>query len=79
MFKNISPDSVRSGRTCPANLGVRSGHETHMPSPVEPGLEFQKFFSITRPFFLTVGQNNFGNKIPFLTTLSFVRLLYTAD
>ena len=23
-FKNISPDSVRSGRTCPANLGVRS-------------------------------------------------------
>ena len=24
MFKNISPDSVRSGRTCPANLGVRS-------------------------------------------------------
>ena len=27
-------------------------------------LEFQKFFSIT--IFLTVGQNNFGNKIPFL-------------
>ena len=26
-------------------------------------LEFQKFFSITRPIFLTVGQNNFGNKI----------------
>ena len=24
MSKNISPDSVRSGRTCPANLGVRS-------------------------------------------------------
>ena len=24
MFQNISPDSVRSGRTCPANLGVRS-------------------------------------------------------
>ena len=24
MFKNISPDSVRSGRTCPANLVVRS-------------------------------------------------------
>ena len=24
MFNNISPDSVRSGRTCPANLGVRS-------------------------------------------------------
>ena len=23
MFKNISPDSVQSGRTCPANLGVR--------------------------------------------------------
>ena len=24
MLKSISPDSVRSGRTCPANLGVRS-------------------------------------------------------
>ena len=24
MFRNISPDSVRSGRTCPANLGVQS-------------------------------------------------------
>ena len=24
MFKNVSPDLVRSGRTCPANLGVRS-------------------------------------------------------
>ena len=27
--------------------------------------QFQKFFSITKQFFLTVGQNNFGNKIPF--------------
>ena len=25
----------------------------------------KKFFSITRTIFLTVGQNNFGNKIPF--------------
>ena len=32
MFKNISPDSVRSGRTCPANLGVRFGQETHAQS-----------------------------------------------
>ena len=24
MYKNISPDSVLCGRTCPANLGVRS-------------------------------------------------------
>ena len=32
MFKNISPDLVRSGRTCP----VLSGQEIHMPSPVEP-------------------------------------------
>ena len=30
--------------------------------------ELQKFFSNTRTFFLTVGQNNFGNKIPFLVT-----------
>ena len=29
-------------------------------------LEFQKFFSITRIFFLTVGENNFCNKIPLL-------------
>ena len=42
-------------------------------------LEFQKFFSIIRTFFLTVGQNNFGSKMPFPTTLSFVRVLYTAD
>ena len=28
------------------------------------GREFVKFFSITRTIFLTVGQNNFGNKIP---------------
>ena len=26
MFKNITPDLTRSGRTCPANLGVRSGN-----------------------------------------------------
>ena len=41
MFKNISPDSVGPAgpvriRSGPANLGVRSGQETHMPSPVEP-------------------------------------------
>ena len=29
-------------------------------------LEFQKFCLITRTFFLTVGQNNFGHKIPFV-------------
>ena len=27
---------------------------------------FQKFFSITRAIFLTLGQNNFGNKIPII-------------
>ena len=27
---------------------------------------FQKFFSVTRTIFLTAGQNDFGNKIPFL-------------
>ena len=38
MLKNISPDTVRSGRTCPGNFEcpVLSGQETHMPSPVEP-------------------------------------------
>ena len=29
-------------------------------------LEFLKFFAITRTFFLTVRQNNFGNKIPYI-------------
>ena len=28
-------------------------------------LECQKFFSITKTIFFTVGHNNFGNKIPF--------------
>ena len=27
--------------------------------------KFQKFFSIIRAIFFTIGQNNFGNKIPF--------------
>ena len=39
------------------------------------GREFQKFFLITRQFFLTVGQNNFGNKIPFLSFLQRFRSL----
>ena len=47
MFKNISPDSVRSGRTCPANLSVRScqvlsGQEAHMPSLVVPYFKVHK-------------------------------------
>ena len=29
--------------------------------------EFSKFLKSLEHFFLTVGQNNFGNKIPFLT------------
>ena len=31
---------------------------------------FKSFFRSLRHFFLTVGQNNFGNKIPFLTSCS---------
>ena len=31
MFRNISPDLVQSGRTCPANLGVPSGN-SYAPS-----------------------------------------------
>ena len=27
----------------------------------------KEMFSITKPFFFTVGQNNFGNKIPFFS------------
>ena len=34
-------------------------------------LEFQKFFPINIIFFLKVGQNNFGNKIPFLFSFHF--------
>ena len=41
MFRNVSPDLVRSGMTRPANLGVRScpvlsGQKAHMPILVEP-------------------------------------------
>ena len=38
MLKSISPDSVRSGRTCPANLGVRScpGRELICPVRLSP-------------------------------------------
>ena len=32
-------------------------------------LEFQKYISINRTFFLTIGQNNFGNKIPNLNEI----------
>ena len=34
MFKNISPDLVRSGRICPANLGVRSRPVRKLICPV---------------------------------------------
>ena len=34
MFKNISSDSVRSGRTCLANLSVRSGPVKKLICPV---------------------------------------------
>ena len=33
------------------------------------GQEFQKFFSTLEQFFLTVGQNNFGNKIPYFSVI----------
>ena len=35
MFEKISPDSVRSGRTCPANLGVRSCPVRKLICPVQ--------------------------------------------
>ena len=38
MFKNISPDSVRSGRTCPENLGVRSFPVRKLICPVRLNL-----------------------------------------
>ena len=34
-------------------------------------LKFLKFFLITRTFFPTVGQNNFGSKVPFLSLEKF--------
>ena len=33
------------------------------------GREFAKFLRSLEQFFLTVGQNNFGNKLPFLTAV----------
>ena len=35
------------------------------------GREFTKILRSLEQFFLTVGQNNFGNKIPFLTNKEF--------
>ena len=44
-FKNISPDSVRSGRTCPANLGVRSCPVRKLICPVRSSPRFLAFNS----------------------------------
>ena len=46
MFKNVSPDSVRSGRTCPANLGVRFCPDRKLICPVwsSPNLEQKCLF-----------------------------------
>ena len=40
MFRNISPDSVRSGRTCPANLDVRSCPVRKLICPVRSSPTF---------------------------------------
>ena len=40
MFNNISLDSVRSGRTCPANLGVRSCPVRKLRCPVRSSPKF---------------------------------------
>ena len=32
--------------------------------PLESNFEYLKFFSINRTFSRSIGQNNFGNKIP---------------
>ena len=42
MSKNISPDSVRSGRTCPANLGVRSCPVRKLICPVRLSPTFER-------------------------------------
>ena len=39
-------------------------------------LEFQIFSQLLQQFFLTVGQNNFGNKIPFLFVHKFQKSLF---
>ena len=61
MFKNISPDSVRSGKFgCP----VLSGQETHMLSPVEPyrianlAKVWQELALLTPMTLMTVEQNS---------------------
>ena len=47
MSRNISPDSVRSGRTCLANLGVRSCPVRKLICPVRwsPNLEYWTYRS----------------------------------
>ena len=46
MFKNISPDSVPCGRTCKANLGVRSYPVRKLICPVRlrPIIRFLSIF-----------------------------------
>ena len=51
MFKNISPDSVLSGKFgCP----VLSSQETHMPSPVEPYKHVTQHPSLLKTFGFSV-------------------------
>ena len=49
MFKDIGPDSVWSGRTCPANLGVRSCPVRKLICPVRssPSLDGARDASIS--------------------------------
>ena len=55
MFENISLDSVRSSRTCPANLGVRSCPVRKLICPVRLSPSFtDKFIDNFRDNFWTV-------------------------
>ena len=54
-IRNISPDLVRSGRTCLANLGVRSGPVRKLICPVQLSPSFRdKFIDNFRDNFCTV-------------------------
>ena len=60
MFKNISPDSVQSSRTCPANLGVRSCPV--LSGPVQSGNKYAQF---VQPYNIQLLKNSVSRSMNF--------------
>ena len=58
MFKNVSPDLVRSGRTCPANLGVRSCPVKKLICPVRSSPNFTVYAILFELFSIRKSRND---------------------